>query len=267
MNSYINLVNDCLDEYSRTIQDKLLQDAIRYALFPGGKRLRPLLLLLTLTDLGKDVPLGQYMASAIEMIHTYSLIHDDLPAMDNDDERRGKPSLHKQFPEAIAILAGDALLTDSFSWILKTNVNEHVKLRLLALALHKAGSNGMIYGQTLDITPVSKESIEQIMTIHSRKTGDLFSLSLISAGILANQTSETMNHLEKIAYHFGIAFQTKDDIEDYDNKDNVESHTFPHFLGLDKAKELYEYHKNETLKAIQCLIGENVLYHFVKRVL
>src|SRR5690554_1030404 len=163
MEKFTELINLKLKEYISKIANDQLRTIINYALFPGGKRLRPLLLLCLLDDLNIDLSLGINQAAAIELIHNYSLIHDDLPAMDNDDYRRGRKTVHKMFGEANAILAGDALLTDAFLLFSTSDIEDSKKLEIIKLAANNSGSNGMVMGQVLDIASIgSNYSLEDV---------------------------------------------------------------------------------------------------------
>jgi geranylgeranyl diphosphate synthase type II len=183
-----------------------LQAAMRYTLFNAGKRIRPALTLQVCKDLGGDLRLALPSACAVEYIHTYSLIHDDLPAMDDDDVRRGKPSSHKKFDEATAILAGDALLTGAFEAIARTPDQALVAPMVLALA-EGAGASGMVGGQQIDLSP--KANVHEI---HAKKTAALFQAST-HLGALAAYSPKAGN-LARYGLHLGLAFQAVDDILD-----------------------------------------------------
>ncbi|MGI6361918.1 MAG: polyprenyl synthetase family protein [Bacillota bacterium] len=213
------LIEKCLDELLPLPRgsEKILYEAMRYSVFAGGKRLRPCLFIATMELLEQDS--SQYLpfACALEMIHTYSLIHDDLPAMDDDDFRRGQPTCHKVFGEAQAILAGDALLTYAFNCMLK--IPGQVDAANLLAAIDKvsdsAGINGMIVGQVVDIAWQGQSlTQEQVDFIHEKKTGALFSAAIVSAAILANATSKQIDILSSYAHKIGLIFQISDDILD-----------------------------------------------------
>ena len=190
--------------------------AVRYALLSGGKRLRPLLTLATTHDLGGDLDAALLPASALEFIHTYSLIHDDLPCMDDDDMRRGKPSLHRAFNEGLAILSGDFLLTKAFELITTApHLTEKQRLQLATILSKRSGSEGMIGGQVVDIATKGKEipAIEQEW-IDERKTAALFIAALEFGGVIAGAANDDLNCLRTIGLHFGLAFQLLDDLED-----------------------------------------------------
>lgn len=229
-----------------------LKEAMLYSLQAGGKRLRPMLLFATVEGFNRHYEEGIPVACAIEMLHTYSLIHDDLPAMDNDDFRRGKPTNHKVFGEASAILAGDALLTLAFQVISTMNeksVNANQKLTLITELAKASGPEGMVGGQVADMEGENKTiSLAALEYIHHHKTGDLLSYSIIAGAILANADERSVANLRKFAHHVGLAFQIKDDILDIEGSETAlgkpvgsditnEKSTYPKLLGLDTAKE------------------------------
>lgn len=188
--------------------------AMSYAINNGGKRIRPLLLLSLLNDLHIDINKGLNVACAIEMIHTYSLIHDDLPAMDDDDYRRGKLTVHKKFNEAIAILAGDALLTEAFKVSIDPLLTDKQNIKIIKELTHLSGINGMIYGQELDLRYEGQDlNEEQIIDIHNYKTGKMISLPLICAAIIADR-EELIPNLRDVGSKLGLAFQIQDDVFD-----------------------------------------------------
>lgn len=193
-----------------------IMDASKYSIKSGGKRFRPYLLFVVLDAFGVPLESGLKTAGAIEMIHTYSLIHDDLPAIDDDDLRRGNPTNHKVFGEAAAILAGDNLLTESFSLIANDKkLSTGDKLKLIQMISKSAGQNGMIGGQMLDIEAENTEiSFEDLEQIHSYKTGKMISAPVKAAAIIADADEKTTFHLLKFADYLGIIFQIRDDILD-----------------------------------------------------
>ncbi|MCP4294450.1 MAG: polyprenyl synthetase family protein [Proteobacteria bacterium] len=238
----------------------LLEEAMRYSLFAGGKRIRPILLLATLEAADKNCALGLPHACALEYIHTYSLIHDDLPCMDNDDLRRGQATNHVKYGEDIALLAGDALLTHSFALISDQNlvgpVPSDIMLTIIQLVSQKAGIYGMVSGQTADIIKYQQPTpIEAVNFIHRNKTGALITLSIQIGAILAGLDKTTLGHLIDFGDEIGKCFQIQDDILDEtgssesigktpgsDSKN--EKLTYPSIVGLEKS---YEY-ANESLK-------------------
>ena len=203
-------------EHDETELHSPLFKAAGYVLFSGGKRLRPLLTLATTHDLGGDLDAAFAPACALELIHTYSLIHDDLPCMDNDDMRRGKPSLHKAFDEGLAVLTGDFLLTKAFELIASApNLRPEQKLKLVQIVSQRSGSEGMIGGQVVDVATSDKEILESEQEwINERKTGALFMAALESGGVVANASKNDLNCLHTVGYHFGLAFQLLDDLAD-----------------------------------------------------
>lgn len=192
-----------------------LEASMHYSLAAGGKRLRPLLLLAVLESFNQTVEAGYPAAAALEMIHTYSLIHDDLPAMDDDELRRGKPTNHIQFNEATAILAGDALLTLAFEVVSKGELPAETKLSLSKLLAETAGYKGMVGGQQADIDGENADlTLEEIEKIHYRKTGELIRMAAVGGGLIAGKTGEILKQLNDFAHEVGIAYQIRDDILD-----------------------------------------------------
>lgn len=204
-------------ELDRTdILDDKLRASMAYSLMAGGKRLRPILLMAAADAVGVDGTKFITAACALEMIHTYSLIHDDLPAMDNDDYRRGKLTNHKVYDEGTAILAGDALLTLAFTVILRQqDVPAERLLRVVDEAGRAAGAEGMVGGQMLDLEAENRRiSMEELQRVHMGKTGALFRAALRSGAILAGASEQQLAALTAYADHFGLAFQITDDILD-----------------------------------------------------
>ncbi|OIJ16880.1 farnesyl-diphosphate synthase [Anaerobacillus alkalilacustris] len=232
-----------------------LKDAMLYSLKAGGKRLRPLLLFATLEGFGQNYESSLPVACALEMIHTYSLIHDDLPAMDNDDFRRGKPTNHKVYGEATAILAGDALLTYAFQIISTMDqIAPTQKLSLITELAKASGPEGMVGGQIADMDGENKDlSLDQLEYIHLHKTGDLLGFSIIAGAILSNAKKQDIKNLREFTKHLGLAFQIKDDILDIEgNEEDLgkpvgsditnEKSTYPKLLGLAGAKKKLANH-------------------------
>lgn len=201
-------------------EKNLLKESMAYSLQCGGKRLRPVMFLITSELYGGKVEEVMPFAAAIEMIHTYSLIHDDLPAMDNDDYRRGKLTNHKVYGEAQAILAGDGLLTEAFYLmaVVGAYVPAHRVLTAIAHASDLAGINGMVKGQTFDVEGEGKDlSLDELKAIHRDKTGALIRLSLMSAAILAGAPVQDIEKLSEFGHYLGLAFQIEDDILDHES--------------------------------------------------
>lgn len=211
-------VNEYLKNYfnNKGSYNKLIYDSVSYSLNVGGKRIRPILMLLVYNmykGKWKDII---DMAIAIEMIHTYSLIHDDLPCMDDDDLRRGMPTNHKKFGENIAVLAGDALLNEAMLLMMKFALeNGGNSLKAATVIAEASGSEGMIGGQVVDIINEGKEiSKEELNYMHQKKTGELIRASVLAGAMLANAPEEDMKLLNKFGSNLGLAFQIKDDILD-----------------------------------------------------
>lgn len=194
-----------------------INQAISYSLLSGGKRIRPLLVLLVSRIFTNNIESALNLSIIFEVIHTYSLIHDDLPAIDNDDVRRNQPSCHKKFDEATAILAGDGLLTMAFELLVNNNIhsNAEVKCNIIDIIAKAIGNLGMIKGQMLDILANNKRlSCKELIKIASLKTARLFASAAESSAVLQNASSESVYELRKYGHKLGIAFQIKDDIVD-----------------------------------------------------
>ena len=212
-----------IEDYLNTLLEEegdLLQESMAYSLRTGGKRLRPSLFLMTAELYGLESAKVMPFAAGIEMIHTYSLIHDDLPAMDNDDYRRGRLTNHKVFSEAQAILAGDGLLTEAFAMMCRVDKSIPASRVLSAIALtaENAGINGMVRGQTKDIQAEGKSlTLDELRSVHYDKTGALIRLSVIAAGILAGAGEDDLKALMNYGDCLGLAFQIIDDILDHES--------------------------------------------------
>lgn len=218
MQRKIDLINQQLTEiYTENMAlNKDLAKAMNYSLMAGGKRLRPILIMAAADALGVDGEKFLRLATSIEFIHTYSLIHDDLPAMDNDDYRRGKLTNHKVFGEALAILAGDALLTMAFEIIATDkNVDADIKVKIIAEMSKAAGAEGMVGGQVIDMQSENKQiDMQTLKQMHAAKTGALFCAAIRSGAILAGANDVQLANLTEYARQFGLAFQITDDILD-----------------------------------------------------
>ena len=205
------------EELAKTpVLDATLRASMEYSLMAGGKRLRPILLMAAADAVGADGTKFLSVACALEMIHTYSLIHDDLPAMDDDALRRGKATNHVVYGDGIAILAGDALLTLAFTVILRQkDVSAETLLRVVDEISRAAGAEGMVGGQALDLEAENRQiTMEELRSVHRGKTGALFCAALRSGAILAGATEKQLAALTSYADHFGLAFQITDDILD-----------------------------------------------------
>ena len=255
---------------------EVLKKAMGYSLQAGGKRIRPLLIFSTLATFNKNPALGLPVACAIEMIHTYSLIHDDLPAMDDDDLRRGKPTNHKVFGEANAILAGDGLLTYSFQVLSEMKeLSSDKKLAIIYELAKAAGPEGMVGGQVADLEGENKDlTINQLEYIHSHKTGKLLSFCIKVGAILADADSDTIKKLEKFAFHIGLAFQIRDDILDIEGTmeelgKNIGSdiekqkNTYPSLLTLTGAKKKLDEQLTEAEDILNTLSIDTEQLRFI----
>ncbi len=263
---------ELLDQISSLSIPASLKESMDYSLQAGGKRIRPILMLAVMHELGANHPDALKVAAAIEMIHTYSLIHDDLPSMDDDDLRRGMPTNHKVYGEAVAILAGDALLTYSFGLIARLeNVSSDEKVQLIDLMSVSSGAEGMVGGQILDIEGEEKQlELKELEQVHRLKTGALLTFSILAGAILSQAKPETIIALSRFGEHLGLAFQIQDDILDVTGTseelgktagkdENSEKSTYPGILTLPRAKEKLDFHASEALNAIGGLYGEMAL--------
>lgn len=261
-----------------------LKNSMLYSLLAGGKRLRPVLLFASYSSFtNNSISKTKKTAMALEMIHTYSLIHDDLPAMDDDDLRRGVATNHKKFDEATAILAGDALLTNSFELISEDeHLSDKEKVYVIQSLAKSSGPAGMVAGQILDMEGEGKTlNIQDLEKIHEYKTGQLITFAILTGAYLAGVSKNTLEHLKQFAYYLGLIFQVQDDILDLvgdpeklgkpvgSDQENDKS-TYPGLLGLDGAinqKKHYIKSAEQALdasKANGTLLSE-LLYYFGQR--
>ncbi len=259
-------IKQYIKEYGELVDNKLkmamptetdfpdsLHKSMRYSTFAGGKRVRPILLLAACEAVGGDISAALPAACAMEMIHTYSLIHDDLPAMDNDDFRRGKPTNHKVFGEAIAILAGDALLTQAFTLLSSPFFAATVPAERILTVIHEiasaAGSRGMVGGQVVDMESEGKKDLDlpTVQFIHIHKTGALIQAAVKSGGILGGADEGQILALIRYGEAIGLAFQIADDILDIEGtteeigkdagSDNARGKaTYPSVIGLKESR-------------------------------
>ena len=265
----------------RTIVDKSLKEffphpdgpaaevikAMNYSLFAGGKRLRPILCLAGAGAVGGDEQDVLPVACALELIHTYSLIHDDLPVMDNDDMRRGKPTNHKIFGEAVALLSGDGLLTEAFRLMANMDLSKRVKprdlLNVIGLIATAAGYQGMVGGQVVDIQSEGKGiDYSLVEFIHTHKTGALITASVSSGAILSNAEVRQMEAITSYGKKIGLAFQIADDILDIEGDsselgkgvggdERKRKITYPSVLGLGKSKEIQKEMVDLAIKSLK----------------
>ncbi|KPV43261.1 polyprenyl synthetase family protein [Alicyclobacillus ferrooxydans] len=243
---------------------EVLFDSMRYSLLSGGKRLRPMLCLATAETFG--IPVGKALpaALALELIHCYSLIHDDMPAMDDDDLRRGKPTNHKVYGEATALLAGDGLLTHAF-YLLSSplGVDTERQLAMIQRLSHAAGPYGMVGGQQADLLAEHKEgTLAELEFIHSRKTGALIQAAVVIGGLFADLTALQRQALESYGANIGLAFQMMDDWLDVAGDTEklgktqgsdlrLEKFTYPRLMGLEKTKMRAIESVNSALSALE----------------
>lgn len=230
-----------------------LLESVRYSLLQeGGKRFRPVLAMLTAEALGGAPERALPFGAAIECIHTYSLIHDDLPAMDNDDLRRGQPTNHKAYDEATAILAGDALLTEAFQMIAESYGDEpSIAIHLVREAAQAAGLHGMVGGQAIDMGAKSEAiALDELRTMHALKTGALIRVSARGGAIAAGASDRQIQEITFFAENLGLAFQVADDLLDYDPA-KVEPGSYPALLGPERTREFLSELTQTSLKSIE----------------
>jgi len=242
---------------------KNLAEAMEYALTAGGKRVRPILAIASYEAAGGSSESILPVASSIELIHTYSLVHDDLPAMDDDDLRRNKPTTHKVYGEAEAILAGDALLTDAFNIISEADATPELLLKVIIELSYGSGPNGMVGGQSVDILLEGKKaSKEQLLYIHAHKTAALIRASIRIGAIMANASPAKLEALTEYGDKIGLAFQVTDDILDVTgtteeigkpagSDDARGKNTYPSIFGLEEAQSIAEKLVNDSLNALK----------------
>ncbi len=264
----IALIDEALQKYMAhdANAQAVIYDAMSYSLFAGGKRLRPVIMLLTTEMCGGTKADALPFACAMEMIHTYSLIHDDLPAMDNDDLRRGKPTNHIAFGEDIAILAGDALLNKAAETALSSNIDPIKVIAAARVLFNSSGTEGMIGGQIIDIKN-SRLSGGELENLHLLKTGAIIRSSGIIGGIIGGATETELAAIDDYCRYLGIAFQIQDDILDVtgneadlgkpigSDEENNKT-TYVTLYGLEKAIDLAQSYTEKAIGALQSVFGE-----------
>lgn len=272
LKSYIAQQNKLVNEYLESIYQKAddslrIVQAMKYSLMAGGKRLRPILCLAAAEAVGGEAVDVLPAAGALEMIHSYSLIHDDLPAMDNDELRRGKPTCHVAFDEATAILAGDALLTLAFEILSSVQISEATDsakwLSVIRLISRASGYHGMIQGQMLDISSEGQQlSRCELESLHLLKTGALIEASLLSGAVLGGGNYQQIEVIERYAQNIGLAFQVADDILNVEGDPELMGKavgtdqlrgksTYPSILGLKESKEFAKTLVRNALQEIE----------------
>jgi len=249
----------------RSVIEPRLREAIHYSLFNGGKRMRPTLVYLAAEFCGASVAVADSAACAIEAIHSYSLVHDDLPAMDDDDLRRGKPTCHIAFDEATAILAGDALLTWAFELLSEPNaeLQPAQQLRMVNALARASGDQGMVDGQAYDLNSVGKKlTLEQLRAMHAAKTGALINVSLELGALAADAKQEEREALRRYGDALGLAFQIKDDLLDIEgdtltlgkpqgsDRDRNKP-TYPALAGIEQCRRWLEDLRQEAVSALE----------------
>ena len=265
-------IEKVLAEKIDALADSKVKEAMRYSLIAPGKRVRPNLLYEVVKGYGLSESVADEFACAIEMIHTYSLIHDDLPAMDNDDLRRGRPTCHKQFDEATAILAGDGLLTYAFDVASSSKADPSIVVKCIQVLAQCAGSNGMVLGQDLDMNESNASDWDYVRKVHKYKTGCLLSAPLMMGALVAGKDDETVKQWHEIGISLGLAFQIQDDILDVElsseefgksNSDEKnDKKTSVTLLGLEQSKErmISEYEKvKQSISEMYDFNGEQLI--------
>lgn len=262
-NEYRRFIEDYLErecfQYDSEPQ-KTLFSAMRYSLLAGGKRLRPILVFDFCRMCGGNWKSAAAFAAAVEMVHTYSLIHDDLPCMDNDDYRRGSLTNHKVYGEAIAILAGDALLTAAFSYLAKAPYSAETRIKAVQVLSERAGELGMVGGQVLDMQSEQRQcTAQEVLDIQSRKTGALIRAACILGVLAGNGSAEQITAAADFAEHLGLAFQIRDDILDVigDAQElgkavgvDTNKNTFVQLYGLERCTQLVSSHTNSAIDTL-----------------
>ncbi|MCI5485458.1 MAG: polyprenyl synthetase family protein [Clostridiales bacterium] len=262
---YREYIEDYLERYYNRFDSepqKILFDSMKYSLLAGGKRLRPIFAFEFCRLCGEDWKTAAPFAGAIEMIHTYSLIHDDLPCMDNDDYRRGRLTNHKVYGEAMAVLAGDALLTDAFVLASTAQLPNPADMALaIGVLSENAGSLGMVGGQVLDILSEERECSEQeVLDIQSRKTGALINAACVLGAIAGGAGEEQINAAAGFAGCLGLAFQIRDDMLDVIGDagelgkavgHDAGKNTFVRLYGLEKCEKLVQKYTNEAIDQLR----------------
>ncbi|WEG14321.1 polyprenyl synthetase family protein [Pullulanibacillus sp. KACC 23026] len=269
MTTYLSEQQKLIEEHLERLIARLegperLRASMIYSLQAGGKRLRPILLLAVIDALGKNCEWGLDAACSLEMLHTYSLIHDDLPAMDNDDLRRGKPTNHIEFDEATAILAGDALLTYSFECLARASaLSSETKIKLIQMLAKAAGPEGMVGGQMNDLQAEGQQiTLSELESVHRRKTGRLLTYAIVAGAVIGEATCQQLAALEAFSDHLGMAFQIKDDILDVEGDEALlgkpvgsdetnQKSTYPGLLTLEGAKEAMQTHYLSALSFLE----------------
>lgn len=270
LKEHIELIDRRLDKYleCKDNPQSIIYEAMRYSVFAGGKRLRPVLMLLVCRMCGGDINEALPFACALEMIHTYSLIHDDLPAMDNDDLRRGQPTSHKKFGEAAAILAGDALLNKAFEVMSDYSGNDTARaLKAMSIIARSSGTEGMIGGQVVDMISEGREiTLDELRYLHLNKTGAIIRSACAAGAVTAGADDDEIRAVDKFAKNLGIAFQIQDDILDVTGTEEElgkpigsdaeeGKNTYVSLLGIERAEEMSKEYSESAKRALD-IFGE-----------
>jgi geranylgeranyl diphosphate synthase type II len=271
LNDYKVLIENEIDRLypqNNEVLYKEVIDASRYSLLLGGKRIRPVIMLEFCKLFGGEVKDVINFAVALEMIHTYSLIHDDLPCMDNDDMRRGKPSCHVKYGEDIALLAGDTLLTESFKIAADSLAEDSLKIKAISVLAQRAGLHGMIGGQVMDLSfEKEKPTLDLLRDMYTKKTGCLISAACEIGSIIGGATTEQIENAKNYAINLGLAFQIIDDILDITGDEAVLGKpigsddengktTYVSILGLDEARLVAKQLTDEALNTLSLFDGD-----------
>ncbi|PID23015.1 farnesyl-diphosphate synthase [Sporosarcina sp. P3] len=274
-------IDGMIPEIERELKNQLaksdipdaLHESMMYSVEAGGKRIRPLLVMAVLFDMKKDSADAVKVAASAELIHTYSLIHDDLPCMDDDDFRRGKPTNHKVYGEDVATLSGDAMQAMAFQALADLRETPpEAAIELVGLLAKASGAQGMVKGQVLDMKGEQQLlPLAELEEVHIHKTGALLSYCIEAGAVLAQATDEQREQLRRFSHNIGLAFQIQDDILDVTatteqlgkpaNSDtSSEKSTYPSLLGLDGAREQLKARHEEALRALQSIgLGKSML--------
>jgi geranylgeranyl pyrophosphate synthase len=270
---------DWIDPYQKRINsaledllpddDNTLSKAIRYSVLNGGKRLRPLLVYLSAELGSSSIEAQNSVSCAVELIHCYSLIHDDLPSMDDDSLRRGMPTCHKKFGEAVAILAGDAIQPMAYySLTHSKEIEDKLKVKLVSMLTKACGQKGMVEGQILDISQKSL-SLEKLDYMHSKKTGGLIKTCLEMGGLISNLPKEEIDLLSSFGERIGLAFQIRDDIIDLQSPTEISGKTqgadvlqqkvtYPNLIGMERSKKRVFELSEEAQEIVKKLSGDSI---------
>ncbi len=253
-----NLLTDKAEIVENTLQEIMdikepssdtLLEAMEYSLFSGGKRIRPVLTIMTAELVEGNEKIARKVGAVVELIHTYSLVHDDLPSMDDDDYRRGKPANHKVFGTGVSILAGDALLTYAFEILSRLNFSPDRLIKIIQIISQAAGLNGMVGGQVLDLEAEGENlELDDLKFVHQNKTGALMKCSILAGAYCGDPNHVEIEALKEFSHYIGILFQIVDDILDVigdaekmgksvGKDEELEKSTYPNILGLEQAKK------------------------------